>query len=186
MPRSNAARPGDADYGAPSATRQGLAREKRQEAREKKRRAEARADRRQASSSSSRFDESKVKRGTGAKGGQFVSKGASGEDVANVQRALGVTGEETGGEGRAPTFGPNTAATVIAFQRRHGLEPDGVIGRQTMLALAGQYDRARSVGPGAMGSYTRGLLKGSKARQARRERRDRGDGRRDDRRSRSR
>lgn len=45
---------------------------------------------------------------------------------------------------------PATAASIVAFQKRHGITADGVIGRQTALALRGKFREARRVGPGEL------------------------------------
>lgn len=82
-----------------------------------------------------------------SQGGQFVSKGMTGGNVSKVQTAVGapVTG----------SFGSNTVAAVQAFQKRHGLQVDGVVGRQTALAIHGAYREARATKPGAMDAATR-------------------------------
>lgn len=56
-----------------------------------------------------------------------IARGATGPSVALVQRLLGVPDD-----GR---FGRQTAAAVRAFQRAHGLVPDGVVGPLTWAAL---------------------------------------------------
>jgi peptidoglycan hydrolase-like protein with peptidoglycan-binding domain len=60
---------------------------------------------------------------------QELQRGSGGEDVAAVQRALGVTAD---GE-----FGPITRRAVRDFQAAHGLEVDGVVGPITSQALFG-------------------------------------------------
>lgn len=79
--------------------------------------------------------------GKGPGGGRFISDGASGEDVRAVERGLGlqVTGTYTSG----------VIASVMAFQRKHGLKVDGVVGRQTAAALSGDKDAAK-VAPGEL------------------------------------
>lgn len=42
------------------------------------------------------------------------------------------------------------ASAVIAFQRRHTLVADGVVGRQTALALNGQFEEAKRTPPGKL------------------------------------
>jgi hypothetical protein len=66
---------------------------------------------------------------TSATSGQtgLLSSGSSGPGVAAVQRALGL--RATG------HFGSGTERGVRAFQRRHGLDVDGIIGPQTRAAL---------------------------------------------------
>lgn len=59
-----------------------------------------------------------------------LRRGASGPLVTFIQGKVGVT---TGPD----QFGPQTEAAVRAFQRNHGLVPDGIVGPQTWLALDG-------------------------------------------------
>lgn len=150
---SNASRKGDADHGVKPYDAQA---EKRKKDR-KKREREGRG--------SGSFDENKVKRGMGDQGGQFVSKGDTGHMVGTVQGKLGI--EQTG------VYDAGTAASVVAFQKRHGLVVDGIVGRQTALALTGQYERARQAGVGALGPETSKLVggdsrDGSRGRRSRR------------------
>lgn len=53
--------------------------------------------------------------------------GDDGEEVKKLQTALGI---EADGD-----FGPATKAAVIAFQKKHGLFADGVVGRNTWTKL---------------------------------------------------
>lgn len=55
------------------------------------------------------------------------------EAVRLLQERLGATGEDIRADG---VFGPLTLAAVLDFQRRHGLEPDGIAGQGTWQALA--------------------------------------------------
>jgi hypothetical protein len=57
-----------------------------------------------------------------------LKMGSSGEDVEDLQRALGL---EADGD-----FGPATKQAVIAFQRKHRLKADGVVVADTWRALA--------------------------------------------------
>ncbi|MBM7654754.1 peptidoglycan recognition protein family protein [Neobacillus cucumis] len=59
--------------------------------------------------------------------GQVLKRGSKGEDVKQVQRALGVQA--------VGTYGPKTEAAVRAFQASNGLTVDGVVGPQTWEAL---------------------------------------------------
>lgn len=58
----------------------------------------------------------------------LLRQGAVGDHVRELQRALGVTVDGQ--------FGPATRAAVVAFQRRHSLLPDGIVGQMTWAALA--------------------------------------------------
>jgi hypothetical protein len=49
--------------------------------------------------------------------------GCTGEHVTELQKLLGVVGPDT--------FGPKTFAAVVAFQRKHNLTDDGVVGPRT-------------------------------------------------------
>lgn len=87
----------------------------------------------------------------GPGGGQFISGGSTGADVKAVERGLGL--QVTG------TYSSGVAASVRSYQRKHGLLVDGIVGRQTALALAGMPHRARKVGPGALDAHSRKLLR---------------------------
>lgn len=56
-----------------------------------------------------------------------LKMGDEGEDVAELQKKLGLTADGD--------FGPATKAAVIAFQQRNGLAADGIVGRRTMEKL---------------------------------------------------
>jgi peptidoglycan hydrolase-like protein with peptidoglycan-binding domain len=70
-----------------------------------------------------------------------LKTGSRGRDVEALQQFLGMPVDGK--------FGPDTRAAVIQFQMDHGLEPDGIIGKDTKAALAGEApapdtaDRAR-------------------------------------------
>lgn len=57
----------------------------------------------------------------------IVRQGSEGAWVVKLQKAL-----EIEADGK---FGPKTEAALKAFQERHGLEPDGIAGRNTYRAL---------------------------------------------------
>jgi hypothetical protein len=61
-----------------------------------------------------------------------ITIGASGDDVAQVQRALTAAGFSLNDDGH---FGPATRAAVMAFQKAKGLQVDGIVGAQTLAAL---------------------------------------------------
>ncbi len=60
--------------------------------------------------------------------------GATGEVVKALQTLLNVAGASLVVDGG---FGPKTAAAVMSFQRKAGLDPDGVVGPRTWGALHG-------------------------------------------------
>ena len=61
-----------------------------------------------------------------------LSIGDRGQTVKRLQEKLNEQGEQLVTDG---ILGPGTHAAVVAFQARHGLTPDGVVGRQTREAL---------------------------------------------------
>ena len=63
---------------------------------------------------------------------RFSSPMMTGEDVAEVQRALKQAGFNLAPDG---IFGRNTEATVRRFQEQEGLTPDGIVGQATRAAL---------------------------------------------------
>jgi NlpC/P60 family/Putative peptidoglycan binding domain len=70
-----------------------------------------------------------------------VQFGDRGKAVATVQQRLGANRRCVDVDGE---FGPRTRRAVLAFQRAHGLVPDGVVGPATWGALV-TYGRQRSV-----------------------------------------
>jgi lysozyme family protein len=58
--------------------------------------------------------------------------GARGAAVRRLQAALGIRVDGA--------FGPQTHDAVVAFQRRHDLSPDGVVGAKTWAKLAKAHD----------------------------------------------
>lgn len=82
--------------------------------------------------------------------GQWTFKqGASGAEVNGIQKRLNA---KVDGQ-----FGSLTRAAVIAFQRSHGLQVDGVVGKQTVAAMRGNR-KASSVKAGAMSAADRSWL----------------------------
>ena len=71
-------------------------------------------------------------------GGLPLHLGSSGDLVAHVQRALGLTADGV--------FGPQTDAAVRAYQARAGLEVDGVVGPITWASLFEQQASGAAVG----------------------------------------
>lgn len=79
-------------------------------------------------------------------GGQFVRKGSTGNLAAGAMNALGMKGS---------TFNERR---VRQFQRNHGLEVDGVIGRQTAAAMRGNKN-ADKIETGSLTAADRRFLK---------------------------
>ncbi|MBB5858894.1 peptidoglycan-binding protein [Xanthomonas arboricola] len=83
-----------------------------------------------------------------AAGNGTLRHGEQGGDVGKLQQdlnRLGVRdaqGNRLAEDGR---FGDNTREAVIAFQKQHGLQPDGVVGRNTQAALSAQPAQAQAV-----------------------------------------
>lgn len=102
-----------------------------------------------SSSSYSAYGHKRAPKGTPG-GGQFITTGSSGKEVSAVQRRLGIS--ETG------TFGGKTKKRVEQFQTRHGLQVDGVIGKQTVAALRGNKN-ASSVSTGSLTKHDRRYLR---------------------------
>jgi Putative peptidoglycan binding domain len=69
---------------------------------------------------------------------RLLRKGMSGPDVLAVQRALRAAGFRTAAA--TSNYGDGTVLAVRRFQKRHGLEQDGVYGRQTHGRLARRFD----------------------------------------------
>lgn len=64
-----------------------------------------------------------------------LSKGSEGDQVKTVQRLLSASGYKLGKYGIDGDFGDDTEDAVIAFQKARGLEPDGVVGKDTWTKL---------------------------------------------------
>lgn len=67
--------------------------------------------------------------------GPALKPGESREVVPLVRRMLSSWGDYDGMPSASPHYDPALVRAVRAFQRRHGLEPDGVIGSRTRAAL---------------------------------------------------
>lgn len=84
------------------------------------------------------------------RGGQWIFKsGSNGAEVKGIQSK---TGAKTDGQ-----FGRKTTQAVMSFQRRHGLQVDGIVGAQTVAAMRG-HARASQVKAGAMSAADRAWL----------------------------
>jgi peptidoglycan hydrolase-like protein with peptidoglycan-binding domain len=64
--------------------------------------------------------------------GPTFKRGSSGGGVSSLQRALGALGTDLAVDG---SFGPNTERAVRDFQKRRGLEADGIVGPATKAAI---------------------------------------------------
>jgi hypothetical protein len=65
----------------------------------------------------------------------MLEQGMSGDAVRIVQDELLSLGYDLGTSGADGVFGDHTAQAVKAFQRDHGLTPDGIVGPNTRAAL---------------------------------------------------
>lgn len=68
---------------------------------------------------------------------RLKSKYLRGDDVKSVQIELNKRGFDV--KGIDGIFGPNTKAAVVDFQKNNGLLVDGIVGKQTITALGGQW-----------------------------------------------
>lgn len=66
-------------------------------------------------------------------GGGLFTPGSRHADVPKLRERLGV--EHKAGDGPGSFYDDRTASAVMAFQKQNGLEPDGVIGEQTLARL---------------------------------------------------
>ena len=60
---------------------------------------------------------------------QPIAPGSRGDQVAALQEALTLLGYKPGKADGA--YGPQTRKAIIAFQKDHNLEPDGIVGPKT-------------------------------------------------------
>jgi len=67
--------------------------------------------------------------------GETLKPGMSGERVAALRRRLVAGGELAGGDAGGTRFDTTLEVAVRNFQRRHGLEADGLVGKGTLAAL---------------------------------------------------
>jgi peptidoglycan hydrolase-like protein with peptidoglycan-binding domain len=94
-----------------------------------------------ASGSRSKAGAGKSAAGSSSAAGGVLRQGAGMDrkrgqgDVKQLQTALQDLGYDLGDAGVDGKFGPVTTKAVKAFQREHGLKPDGVIGRHTRRLL---------------------------------------------------
>lgn len=140
----NAARPGDADYKAPlPKPGHGLPRPRGSKAAPRTRTRTAPA----ASGGQPR--------GVGDQGGQFISKQGGGSTSAEASAVHAHL---------RPASPSGIGASIRAFQARHGLKVDGVVGEQTALAIRGRFHTARATAPGAMSAQTSALLRSAPVR----------------------
>lgn len=63
---------------------------------------------------------------------ETIKKGSKGEDVKILQRALNITVDGY--------FGPGTETAVKEFQKKHGLDADGVVGNKTWEVILSSVD----------------------------------------------
>lgn len=79
--------------------------------------------------------------------GITLRRGMSGDSVRRLQTFLSRIGNAEGDLPQVPVngyFGPETEEAVIAYQRKNGLPPRGVVGPNTWQALAEEYNRFES------------------------------------------
>ena len=91
----------------------------------------------QAADDQSPADEVTVEPQKGIEGLPELKRGMTGEVVRAAQYLLNGRGASVGYYGADGDFGPQTEAAVLAYQRRNGLEADGIIGPLTWAKLLG-------------------------------------------------
>jgi peptidoglycan hydrolase-like protein with peptidoglycan-binding domain len=90
-------------------------------------------------------------------GPRRLERGARGEDVKALQRALTAIGIPTAADG---IFGPKTQASVRDAQRRFGLEPTGIVTAELLRAIGEAKQSAKPVSTQTLGSASRSLKSG--------------------------
>ncbi len=94
---------------------------------------------------------------------EILQSGDSGTDVATLQYYLNFLGFFFDTLPRISTdgyFGDETRNAVLAFQEQFGLNPDGIVGRQTWYAIQDQYDGILRSLPSEYSSYSSLLYPG--------------------------
>ena len=82
-----------------------------------------------------------------------IRRGSRGEDVTYCQDLLMANNYDVGASGADGVFGRKTEEAVKAFQRDHGLNPDGVVGPLTWDALQQEPSQEPEIAP-STGLYT--------------------------------
>lgn len=90
----------------------------------------------------------------GRAGSWTMKAGASGDEVKGLQRRVG--GTKVDGK-----FGDKTKAAIMRYQRKHGLQVDGVVGAQTIASMRGK----KGIKPGAASAADRRWLVAHASRQ---------------------
>lgn len=67
--------------------------------------------------------------------GPTLKPGQQGERVIQLKKRLSITGDYDGADEHTPLFNDRLADAVEQFQRRHSLDIDGAVGKQTLEAL---------------------------------------------------
>jgi len=67
--------------------------------------------------------------------GEVIKPGMSDARIPILRKRLQVTGELVDGESRSAQYDGELENAVRVFQRHHGLEPDGIVGKQTLEAM---------------------------------------------------
>lgn len=89
-------------------------------------------------------DQTVTSAGPGQLGSRVLRRGMRGSDVTTLQGDLALAGFSTSVDGR---FGAQTTASVVAFQRAHGLTANGVVNAGVVRALLAAVKALQSGGP---------------------------------------